>query len=318
MTANSVFAGCPCKMVDLVRDVASVCKQLRALEEKLAPLAGDADYQESLRCIQSLLGALEDEFELVDVGSKPATNEATADAKLKRLRVDVSRQKRKYEESQAALTEAIADKMGGRIQNIWFVRVGLARPTLPMRSLRDFCRDFPVVETANISYEYIGATRDAMCEIIKQINQSAVVEAVAALTPIVGCTETTPVFLPHIHDESLMRVRSSVRGIYVAESASAAGSPDLRMSRARFSKIQNNVLTAVVANTEMEIYTELQPLLKKDGATIATAIIQTTSGLLEECVKALARNQHGCKQLRVVHIVVGDGVNTNENAMKRL
>ena len=65
----------------------------------------------------------------------------------------------------------------------------------------------------------------------------------------------------------------------------------------------------------VEWFTELQPLERKDGATIATALVATVKELLETCgraVKPVGNN------LRAVHLVTGDAVNTNDNAMRRM
>ena len=80
--------------------------------------------------------------------------------------------------------------MSGRIHNIWLIRVGLARPTIPKRAIADFCKDLLAQETNKLSNSYIGATRDALCEIIKKLNRASDVSIVRSLEPTAGKAET--------------------------------------------------------------------------------------------------------------------------------
>ena len=63
----------------------------------------------------------------------------------------------------------------------------------------------------------------------------------------------------------------------------------------------------------MEWYSELQPLMKKDGQTIATAIISAISDIVDLACKSAPD-----PAFRFLHLIVGDAINTNENAMKRV
>ena len=54
----------------------------------------------------------------------------------------------------------------------------------------------------------------------------------------------------------------------------------------------------------------------QDGATIATSIAVTVANLLEAISEGAVAA--GGKRIRVIHALIGDGVNTNENAAKRI
>ena len=54
-----------------------------------------------------------------------------------------------------------SDKVSNRIQAIWLVRVCLARPSMPARTVAEFCRDFLATETKHSSHDHISRVRDA-------------------------------------------------------------------------------------------------------------------------------------------------------------
>ena len=122
------------------------------------------------------------------------------------------------------------------------------------------------------------------------------------------------VYIHHIHDEAIMRFRSYDR---VQVEAFGEVQEKSIFSRGRYSKVQNNAVSvAVGASTPVDWPCELQPVGRKDGATMASAVIGTTQPILD-AVTAGARSA-GAKSIRVLHLLMGDGVNTNENVAKRL
>jgi hypothetical protein len=82
--------------------------------------------------------------------------------------------------------------------------------------------------------------------------------------------------------------------------------------------MQNNAMFFKVlpCATDMEWYAELQPLAAKDGVTVATAIATIVRTLLLVCQDA-ARSR-AVRRIRVARILIGDALNTNENAAKRV
>ena len=166
--------------------------------------------------------------------ARPGRPSGAPHHKIQRLQRTVRTVKRKLDASGAALQDALGERVAARIQHIWYVRVALAKPTMPMRTLSDFCRGFPEQEAKHISHTYVGAARDAMCEAIKRMNRDAVADLVSNLPLGKTQAETAPVFVLHVHDEALMRVRSSTK----SSPDSATATP----SRARHSKIQNNYI----------------------------------------------------------------------------
>ena len=197
-----------------------------------------------------------------------------------------------------------AAKIDGRIQHLWFLRVGLADPAASTRSLSTFCKDFGIEHQSAISHTYVSRTRDAFCQIIKSMTRKQVSLLASSLSANQsGCS--TPVFLTHIHDEARMRFRSFTE-LLPAHTA-----------RARSSKIQNNVMFLKFGRSQgtLEWLTELQALERKNGETIGEALVSVTEEVLQVLCQASTRRW---QTLRFIHLLTGDSVNTNINAAKRL
>ncbi|CAK0808330.1 unnamed protein product, partial [Prorocentrum cordatum] len=172
----------------------------------------------------------------------------------------------------------------GRLRALWWVRAGLVDPAVPARTVAGILGEFPTGECQAVSQESVGRVRDALCNIILGINQSEI-RALAAS----ACDDGT--FIMHrVRDECSTRLRS-----YSASAHAGAGLP----VRGPASKIQNNVITIYGPGESGHVnaLTELQPLGRKDDPTLATAVIGA---------------------IRCLHVLVGDGVNTNQHVCKRV
>ena len=160
----------------------------------------------------------------------------------------------------------------------------------------------------------MSCVRDAFAEIVKKHSFDQVANIVAQAGPSGttiggGRVESKPVYLAHVQDEALMRLRSTDPEVDIALATK-------RVARGRSSKIQNQVLRVQHGGLDVQVFTELQALLRKDADTIGLALIQTTEPVLKTI--ATASSAKGCEQVRVIHCMVGDGIKTNEAAMRRL
>jgi hypothetical protein len=133
-----------------------------------------------------------------------------------------------------------------------------------------------------------------------------------------GQESSGPVFIKHIHDEALMRLRSlssvDVPNITLPQQAAVGGAG---FSRSRSSKIQNNIISIAIGSQVLPWLCELQPLAKKDGDTVGLALVQS----VQEIMRVLSSDHVGGldkADVRVLHCLTGDGINTNEAAAKRL
>ena len=102
-------------------------------------------------------------------------------------------------------------------------------------------------------------------------------------------------FISHIFDEACMRVRSYIAG------------PGADVRRARYSKIMNHVINIHSSNACLEWFQDLQALQRKDGPTIASALINIATNILDTLLEGRPPGQ-ASTALRVIHIFVGDAI----------
>ena len=205
------------------------------------------------------------------------------------------------------------EKERGSLTYSTVVQVALADPGLNGRQLRDVLSSDLLDGSAFISQSYAGHVKDAFVEVLKDLCRQQVHAQVAASPRTPSGHIRAPVVVTHVHDEASMRYKSYAR---VFTEPDVGGSV---FSRGRYSKIQNNAISVRTSSSAaaFEWYSELQPLRCKDGSTIATALIEAVRGLFEACALG-AKAQGSNSSVRVLHLLVGDGINTNENAAKRV
>ena len=245
----------------------------------------------TLEAIESFRKAVAEEFEITE---KTGTNvkrykplEETAEHR--RLKKALRYQRGKVESLDARLADAHADKVGGEILPIWFVRVGLSNPNLSARQLRDLCRNFTLDGEYPISGTYIGATRDAFAEVLKLLRSDQISKSLAA-TAHTRNGLTVPIFVCHQHDEAEMRFKSYGR---VEPTLTAALGRSLEpFSRARTSKVQNDLMTIRFSDqfkriVELEWLGDISCLEQKDAPSIATALVTSFRHVLNSLVCGL-------------------------------
>lgn len=266
-------------------------------------------YSKSSAALLVCREAVQDDFQL----DLPVSHQR---AKRTLREMHLMRQVRYHKRQKKAVDEQLrktqGQHIGGLIPIEVFVRVGLSDPSLNNRQLkRILSKDF----AAPISHVYAGTVRDSFAEILKHLAQTAVERTLACAPVGPSGVSACPLFIVHIHDEATMRFRSYDR---VAVEAFGSDGTGVAFSRGRYSKVQNNAMSIVFggANKKIEWFSELQPLSKKDGPTLATALIKCVSGILGPIAAAIRRGQG--KKVRCIHLLVGDGVNTNENGAKRM
>lgn len=114
-------------------------EQAAALRQQLCTFLDQLDATDKScfpRCkqnIRELVETLEDDFDMARCRKQLTREQLTKQlAYQKRRRLDVQSQ-----------VDEMSGKIASKIQNIWFVRVGLADPYVPAQTLSRFCRDFP-------------------------------------------------------------------------------------------------------------------------------------------------------------------------------
>ena len=225
-----------------------------------------------------------------------------------------------------------------RVKNMmelqWMARVGLARPSASLRSfsvtLRDLCGDGNTV-----SRTQIGRIRDAFVQTLLELRGeelrkivAAELRAPAAATGAVYAASATcavaskaatgaaasdaatgarrrlrAVVVLHLHDEASLRLRSHLGG--------AADLP----SRSRSSKVQQHVVKVFLRpGLSCEVPQEMEALGDKTAATLATSL----DGRLRQVAKTIAAGLGNDNEAWLIHVLVGDAINTNEAAARRL
>ena len=297
----------------------SVLAVVSAFERAIKDSGSTDICQRTLEAIEAFRGALADEFEVAE-GACNRKHYRTLEevAEHRRLQKAFRYQEGKAESLRAALAQAKAKKVSGEISPIWFVRVGLSDPNLSARQLRELCRNF-IDDEHPISATRIGATRDAFAEILKMLRSDQVSKSVAA-TANMHNGQTVPIFVCHQHDEAEMRFKSY--GRVEPALVAALGRTVEPFSRARTSKVQNDLIQLKFVDQskkriELEWLSEISCLELKDVPTIATALVTSCRSVLDAIVAGLRMHPGRPRQVRVIHLLVGDAVGTNEAAAKR-
>jgi hypothetical protein len=198
-----------------------------------------------------------------------------------------------------------APRLHNRLAHAWCLRVGLGPPDLPLRTLSNFCRDLGTEAQFEpvFSHTTVVRVRDAFAEAVKGLNREELAER--------GREQRT-MLLCHVHDEASMRIRSYVEH---ADEGLILPVAHRRIARSRSTKIQNSAMWACFGATRMEVFLELQPLGKKDAATLTHALVQAVGYAADA---AVSRRTEEAAPLRVVHLLTGDGIPTNMAAARRV
>ena len=116
-------------------------------------------------------------------------------------------QKRCRSNAEDQLKSERAQRLENRVQTIWFVRAGLADPSLSLRTLSDLYFELPMQAARAISHQYIGRVRDSFVEILKGMAKQEVGDLLI-LRGAASPPNFLPVYVQHIHDEAAMKMRS--------------------------------------------------------------------------------------------------------------
>ena len=165
---------------------------------------------------------------------------------------------------------------------------------------------FGTADVKTVGRTTISRVRDAWVEMYKPMVYKAAADRVAAATGAAkkAKAEFVPVFLLHVQDEADIRLRSSGRLDSIAIPR-----------RSRASKVQQNVVELGLVDGSMEIPTEIEALGDKTAATLATCF-ENLVRLIS--ARVLGQQPQAHPEVWLVHIIVGDGIATNESAAKSL
>jgi hypothetical protein len=238
--------------------------------------------------------------------------------------------------------------VGNQISPAWIVKIFLTSPGQNARGLTKSFRDIIGVDKNPVSRETINKIRGAWCEFYKKIVMKLaadrVAHAVAAATS--RRVAFAPVYFVHVQDEADIRLRSG------------DGFVSDMPGRSRASKVQQHVVELGTNFGTLEIPTEMEALGDKTAATLCTSFERLVRSFAADVFPAthvgakpqasvpakpqasvpakpqasvLAKPQASVPakpqasvlgkpqaDIWLFHILVGDGIATNDAAAKRL
>ena len=204
---------------------------------------------------------------------------------------------------------------GGKISAEWLMRVFLSQPTSSARALAQSFVDVAGSDVTTVGRTSIGKIRDAWVEMYKPmvLRTGADLVAFTVQGAAVAGAGFAPIFLLHVQDEADIRLRSS----------DVRDGPAMP-SRSRASKVQQNCLTLFGAGQQqVAIPTELEALGDKTAPTLATSFERLLRAVAAQILPSpqaadLGPQPQAGPEVWMFHILVGDGINTNEAAAKIL
>ncbi len=199
-----------------------------------------------------------------------------------------------------------AKAAGGRVAEEWILRVITCAPHTSARALSNAMHLAAGTDLQTVSRPTIGAIKSAWVEMHQNMVlarcRAHILQSLAA-TRRLG-HKFLGAFLIHVQDEAELRLLS-------ADSRDGPAVP----RRARASKVQVNVLGLRMNDKHVAIPTELQALGNKRASTLATCFDVLLRRVLSEILPGSAT---GGPEIWLLHILVGDGIYTNEAAAKQL
>ena len=250
-----------------------------------------------------------------------------------------SRHKKKVQQLTAELHALKSSKdVSGRVSEEWLLRVILAAPNVSGRALAEAFHLLVGSDRSMISRESVGRIRSAFLEMWRNMIFSSARDFISAqrdaatgvsVAATGASNQFVSVFMSHVQDEAELRLLSS-------DPSSRPGLP----RRSRTSKVQMHVVQISCEGKTWDIPTELEALVDKTAATLATSFEKLVLSLLNELVPdggasgdavtgasvaATGASNHAQRLRRktrpevwFIHAIIGDGIATNEAAAKIL
>ena len=254
----------------------------------------------------------------------------TPEKQIKRLRNQKAflvRQKRKLEEELKCFRTAKSGRKDGqsnRMTPAFLAKVVLSLPSTCARAFATAWQDLVGVGSSGCSRPTISKIRSAFVEVVKTLTGEAAGRAAAkevsrASTAAAAFSSSAAsgeggswsgfatVALLHVHDEAFLRLRSNADG--------TSGVQD----RSRGSKVQQHVCSLHFPQQQpMRWYTELDPLSNKTALVLATSLYKVLSAVTAALAPSFADSSAGLARPWLTHILLGDGLSTNQAAARRV
>ena len=228
------------------------------------------------------------------------------------------------EKLRAKLASHTAAKAGGHfVAPDWMVRVFLSTPSANARGLAKAFTEVVGMDAPTISRQSISRIRDAWVEMYKPMVYKIGADRVAAAEAIARRLriDFVPVFFQQVQDEADIKLRSELEKAFRI------------LSRSRASKVQQSACTLFDMHGSLDFPTELEALGDKTAATLATSFERLLRLVASMVISpatcddaprpaprgsALLPAAQAAPDIWLIHILVGDGIATNNAAAKRL
>ena len=134
-------------MSDIDKHAAKLVESLHAFRDQARSTRPQAT--ESLANLDSLLCSLANDFNLDLADPRGQKRSASAEPGIaSKLKREMRSQRSKLEKLQSFTEESLGSKLHGYLRKAWYLRAGLSNPSVPARTLSEFCRDFPLVKNS--------------------------------------------------------------------------------------------------------------------------------------------------------------------------
>ena len=288
---------------------------------------------------QALVNLEECVAERFPLGPNPGSGRTkrTAASRVRSLQNQLQYARARRQQLQFRLDEVLGVKQKGRTNRIspeFLTKVSLSAPTTSSRGFATAWQDLVGVGDSGCSRTTVCNIRNAFTVVLKDIcckqvcnlaasmstlssaapapesaapapESAAPAPESAALSPVSsGSFSFHSVAFLHIHDEASLRLRSQ-------------DSSDLHfVSRGRRSKVQQHVTTLHWhGQAPLRWFAELHPLANNTARVLASSLNLVLRDVVSAYSSGLPKQQSH-SQVWFLHILVGDGVNTNEAAAK--
>ena len=144
--------------------------------------------------------------------------------------------------------------------------------------------------------------------VVKDVYREEIRKAAKRQAPSARAPDAVPhAVVLHYHDEASLRLRSAL-------------DPSAPLSRARSSKVLQHVMWVKTGSEAPLLFapTELCALANKSAPVLATSIFAEFSSVAEVLRSGFLGDGADARRPRLVHVLVGDAIPTNEAAARRI
>ena len=233
--------------------------------------------------------------------------------RLKNQLAHVRRMRQKAETSLAHLRQSKIREKNNSTTACFLARVALASPLQSTRAFAQSWQDLVGAGASCLGRTTIESIRNAFVAVVKDVYREEIRKAARRQIAPAPAPDSVPhAVVLHYQDEASLRLRSAL-------------DPTAPLSRARSSKVLQHVMWVKSSSEAPLLFapTELCALANKSAPVLATSIFAELSRVAE-LLRSGFLDAGACARVddtqkpRLVHVLIGDAIPTNEAAAKRI